>query len=170
MISIENSSNYEISIIFDNMSQKEKSDIINTIVNIFANNQNYFFSICGLDADNFLEDISSKQYILVTDRKHKFIKDLPELYVMTTYLSDVSIFNKYIGSFNEGSMCFYILNSNVKDPSLVINANDIEQMLEYVYDNSLLTIDITSDSDVLVVNCNDSQKLNLICDEICNKF
>lgn len=153
MISIIQNSNTEISIIFKKVSQNVKGQTINAIINTFLENQNYLFEISGVDIDGFIEDMCSNKYLLRMDKKHKFIKNLPELFLFSNYLEDAKLFGHYIGSFNEGYMYLYILkNKNIE-------FCDEQHILDFIQENKLLTIEVASDGDVLNLSCDNAEKM-----------
>lgn len=157
MISITKNSNTEISIIFKKAPQNIKEQAINEIINTFPKNQNYLFEISGVDVDRFMEDMHSNKYLLKTDEKHRFIKNLPELFLFSNRLEDARSFCQYIGSFNEGYMYLYILKKGN------IEFCDERHILDFIRENKLLTIEVASDGDVLNLSCDNAEKTELIC-------
>lgn len=156
MISITQNSDTEISIIFKKVSQNIKEQAINAIINVFPQNQNYLFEISGVDIDRFIEDMYSNNYLLKIDKKHRFIKNLPELLLFSNCLEDVKLFGQYIGSFNEGYMYLHILKREN------IELCNEQHILNFIQENKLLTIEVESDGDILNVSCDDVEKMGLI--------
>lgn len=157
MISIIQNSDTNVSIIFKKTSQNSKEQIINIIINSFLENQNYLFEISGVDVDRFIEDVRSNKYLLKLDENHKFIKNLPELFLFSSCLEDAKLFSRYIGSFNEGYMYLYILkNKN-------IDFYDEQHILNFIQKNRLLTIEVASDGDVLNLSCDNVEKMVQVC-------
>ena len=156
MISITQISDAEISIIFKKVSQDIKVQAISAIINIFPENQNYLFEISGVDIDRFIEDMYNNEYLLKIDEKHRFIKNLPELLLFSNRLEDAKLFGQYIGFFNEGYMYLHILKRGN------IEFCNEQHMLTFIQENTLLTIEVASDGDVLNVSCDDVEKMGLI--------
>lgn len=156
MIFITQNSNTKISIIFKKATQIIKEQAINAIINAFPENQNYLFEISGVDVDRFIEDMHSNKYLLKMDEKHRFIKNLPELFLFSNYLEDAKLFGQYIGSFNEGYMYLYLLKKEN------IELCDEQHILDFIQENKLLTIEVASDGDVLNLFCDNAEKMELI--------
>ena len=116
---------------------------VESLVNAFPENQNYLFEICGIDVDRFLEDVQSDTYLLIVDERKKWAKELPRLYLFSNNHEDVEVFARYIGSFNEGYMYFYILKNGD------VPLSDEDTMLEFIEKNKLLTVEVEADGDVL---------------------
>ncbi len=151
MISIIQRSNTDVSIVFKKVSAKIKKQIINAIIEAFPKNQNYFFELCGIDVDKFIEDAQSNNFLLIEDKRHKFVKNLPKLFLLSDLSQDVEVFSRYIGSFNEGYMYFYILKkANVE-------LSDEQCLRDFININKLLTLEVDSDGDLLNVTCEDAQ-------------
>lgn len=132
-----------ISIIFKDSNLMDKKEIMMRIVNAFPEHHNYLFEICGVDVERFIEDAKSEKYLLKVDKSNKLIKDLPILYLFSNNLEDVNTFGKYIGSFNEGYMYFYILNNEN------VPLHDEACVLDFIENNTLLTIEVDADGDAL---------------------
>ena len=114
-----------------------------SIVNAFPENQNYLFEVCGIDVNRLIEDVKSDTYLLKVDERKKLAKELPRLYLLSHNREDVDVFARYIGSFNEGYMYFYILkNGNVP-------LSDEDAILDFVEKNKLVTVEVEVDGDVL---------------------
>lgn len=121
----------------------DKEEVIKRIINKFPEYHNYLFEICGVDVERFIEDTKSDKYLLKVDKSNKLIKDLPILYLFSNNLEDVNLFGKYIGSFNEGYMYFYILNNGN------VPLHDEACVLDFIESSKLLTIEVEADGDVL---------------------
>lgn len=156
MISITQNSDTAIAIIFKKVSQKVKEQVISAIINIFPENQNYLFEISGVDIDRFIEDTYSNKYLLKIDEKHRFIKNLPELLLFSNSLEDAKVFGHYIGSFNEGYMYLHILKREH------VEFCNEQPVLNFIQENTLLTIEVASDGDILNVFCDDVEKMGSI--------
>lgn len=154
MISITQKSDTEISIIFKKEPQTMKVQVINAIVNSFPENQNYLFVISGVDIDRFMEDMNSRKYLLKIDEKHKFIKNLPVLFLFSNCVEDSKVFGQYTGSFNEGYMYLYILKNEVE-------LCDEQYVLDFIQENKVLMLEVASDGDVLNLSCDDIEKTQL---------
>jgi hypothetical protein len=157
MISITQKSDTEISIIFKKASQSIKEQATKAIINAFPENQNYLFEISGVDIDRFVEDMHSNKYLLKMDEKHRFIKNLPELLLFSNCLEDAKVFGQFIGSFNEGYRYLHILKKEN------INFCNEQDILNFIQENKLLTIEVASDGDNLNVSCIDAEKMEIIC-------
>ena len=156
MISITQNSDTDISIIFKKVPQCTKEQVINSIIDAFSESKNYFFEISGVDVDRFIEEVYSNKYSLKIDEKHRFIKNLPELFLYSNHLEDAKLFGQYIGSFNEGYMYLHILqNKNIK----FCNEQHISN---FIQKNKLMTIEVESDGDVLNLSCDNTEKMELI--------
>lgn len=156
MIPIIQKSDTGISIIFKKASQNIKEQAVSAIINAFSENQNYLFEISGVDIDRFIEDMCSNKYLLKMDEKHKFVKDLPELFLFSNYLEDAKMFGQYIGFFNEGYMYLHIMK---KENIELCNKQYIS---DFIQGNKLLTIEVASDGDVLNLSCDNAEKVELI--------
>ena len=153
-----------LSIFFKKASQSIKEQAIYAIVEVFSENNNYLFEISGVDVDRFVEDSYSKKYLLKTDKRHRFIKNLPELFLFSHHLEDANLFGQYIGSFNEGYMYLHILKRGIAE---ICNEQSV---LNFVQENKLLTIEVVSDGDLVNVSCNDKEKTKLIRRYLENKI
>lgn len=160
MISIIQNSDTEVSIVFKKVSQNFKVQIINAIINTFLENQNYIFEISGVDIDGFIEDMCSNKYLLKLDKNHKFIKNLPELFLFSNCLEDAKLFGQYIGNFNEGYMYLHILKNKM------IEFCDEQHILDFIQENKLLTVEVASDGDVLNLSCDNAEKMVQICSSL----
>ena len=130
--------------------------VINTIIDVFSEKPNYLFEISGIDVDRYIDDMDSSNYLLTVDETHKFIKDLPKLFVLSNHLEDARQFGKYIGSFNEGYMYLYILTEED------IELCDEKCPFDSVRENALLTIEVDADGDVINLYCDSTEKASTI--------
>lgn len=110
----------------------------------------YFISIDGLEStlDTFIESCSSSNYHLYDNGRYNWlIKTLPTLCILSGEWSDVVTFYEFIGSFNEGQMSLFILDSNF---SLKFDSQKNE-VFSKIQDHCFVKIEVFPDGDVFEI-------------------
>lgn len=79
-----------------------------------------------------------------------FIKQFPELVVITDNYADKLEFINSIGNFNEGIIEFYILNKPAEFNELKNQMISFSDTLNYIMQNNKLKIEITADAEVFI--------------------
>lgn len=137
-----------------NLNNVSAKDIFDKIVRLFDAANTYIFEICGADAEGFLDNLKSDNYLLIKDKKHLFLKDLELLFVLSKDLEDVKVFVDNIGQYNEGYMYFYILKDEFE-------LCDRQQIFEIIQKNKLVTVKVEDDGDALGISWKSVDKMNL---------
>lgn len=112
----------------------------------------YFIAIDGLEStiDTFVESCNSNNYRLYDNGKHNWlIKNFPTLCLLSEDWHDITIFYKFIGSFNEGSIQLYFIDSQI-----CLSLSDEDQkdkLFANINDHCRVQIDILSDGDVFKI-------------------
>lgn len=110
----------------------------------------YFIAIDGLEStlDTFIESCSSGNYHLYDNgRYNRLIKNLPTLCMLSEEWHDVVTFFEFIGSFNEGQMRLFLLNSNFY---FKFDSRKNEVFAK-IRDHCFVKIEVFSDGDVLEI-------------------
>jgi hypothetical protein len=132
----------------------------------------YCILIDGLEVtiDNLLEELNSNTHLLIDNGKYKrIIKNLPTLCVFTNHQEDVNTFASYIGSFNEGSMSLFIMESFNSD--VLKTEMSRENIINYANENSIIQIDVTMDGDAIEIESHNEQfDLLEICNIVCKSM
>ncbi len=168
-INLYNNNKNKILISFYKENIYEKQKVLTKINEIFAISKvKYFIVINGLGAsiEEVLSQIISENFIFVDKYKYKFVvKELPVLYLYTEHNEDYEIILKYIESFNEGDISISFLNPQI---SFVFeDKTDINKIINYSNENSILCININSDSEVFEIsNCNKNIYLLDVCEKV----
>lgn len=106
----------------------------------------YFIVIDGLEStlDFFMESCRSNQYRLYSNGWRSWcIKALPTLCIVSEEWNDVVTFCEFIGSFNEGQMNLFLVDSNI---SLELNGQKNEVLSE-MESHSFIKIEVLPDGD-----------------------
>lgn len=145
--SIENGT---LSIYFENASNETLFALFRVILS-FQNDGMYCAEIDGLEGtiDDFVETCSSKEYKIYQNGKwHLWIRYLPTLFLVTKEWEDIHHFIDFIGSFNEGSMALYYLDTC---HDLLQNNKDAERVREQIWRHTYVKLKIFQDGDGIEV-------------------
>lgn len=110
----------------------------------------YFISIDGLEStlDTFIESCSSSNFHLYDNGRYNWlIKSLPTLCILSEEWSDIVTFYEFIGSFDEGQMLLFLLDSNYK-----FNFDGQKnEVFSKIQDHCFVKIEIFPDGDVFEI-------------------
>jgi len=124
----------------------------------------FFVSICGLGVtiESFINQINSKEYILIDKYKDKFIyRSMAKAYIKVSDRNDIDIFEKYIGEFSEGDMTLAVLNTSIKYSIYdLVNSKD---SLCSLLSQAKLRIDIIDDAESFEITSQSTENLLRIC-------
>lgn len=164
MISINYKTSNSIVICIDKLKKIEMMQIMNQVLGGYSQFGIFAIQLCGIDTDRFIDGLNNQSYLLVEDKSHRFIKDLPRLYYLSENYDDVKLFFEYCGCFNEGYMILdVLLSEKCIDQAVLCNE---KETLECIRMNSVLTISVTDDGDALELYSDYVDQLKSIYDII----
>lgn len=172
-ITLYNEDKEKISIFSENETLARKGEIVKTITDILAKHGQieYYIYICGLGAtiEDYIAEIKSDKYIFIDEYRYKwFVKELPELHLISEYQCDIITLTHFLDSFNEGNIMIQFIK--VPNTKRSFNCNK-EEITDYANKNAMLQVSIHSDGEVYEIeNLNDYSNLIHICSDICEKY
>ena len=110
----------------------------------------YFISIDGLEStlNTFIESCGSSNYHLYDNGRYNWlIKALPTLCIISEEWNDVVTFYEFIGSFNEGQMSLFLLDSNFYCKF----DSQKNEVLSKIQDHCFVKIEVFPDGDVVEI-------------------
>lgn len=123
---------------------------------LLLDKQNELFGVYILGLPNGILDLfeTSKTELKFTQNMEQsekfFIKQLPELVVLTDNYEDKLEFIHSIGNFNDGCIDFYILNKPKEFNELKKQLINFSDALNYMILNNKIKIEITADAEVFI--------------------
>ncbi len=109
----------------------------------------YFISIDGVEStlDTFIGSCSSNYHLYDNGRYNWLIKKLPTLCILSEEWSDVELFCEFTGSFDEGQMSLFLLDSNFYF-KLDSQKNEVFSKIQ---DHCYVQIEVFPDGDVFEI-------------------
>lgn len=156
---------------FRKFSEQEKILLMQKILFALSEygNKQYLIRINGLEVtiNDFVKEIVSENYQYIGEVKGKFfIKELANIYLLTSNEQEMCTLATYFGAFNEGYISIEVLNC---PDEIDIRESLPDNFKEFISQNRILEILVEPDGDVLNINkCNNIIDLLKISYTICD--